>query len=117
MMRIRLSGILGCAASMLMVALPLAAAAASKTEAPRSVWPAETLSGRVMMVDPAQHLLIMKGPAGVPFDITITNSTQIRANGQKATLGSLNSDANRNVTVRFVPERGGDIARTVRIAG
>jgi len=111
----RITEALGAAACALILALPVAAA--SGPAAPRSVWPAETLSGKVMMVDPAQHLLVMKGPSGVPFDMTVTGSTSVRADGQRTTLSNLSSDVNQNVTVRFVPERAGDVARSVRVTG
>ena len=69
------------------------------------------------MVDPAQNLLVVKGPDGVPFDMVVRHSTRIESGGQRLMLNQLSTDQGRNVSVRFIPERSGDVARTIRIGG
>jgi len=94
-----------------------AAKAANSAMAPRGVWPAETMSATIVNIDPARRLLIVKGPNGTPFDMVVTASTRIESGSHRLHLGDLQSDANKPVTVRFVPERSGDIARSLRLAG
>jgi hypothetical protein len=119
--------VLGAVASTLLLAFPLAAADQAR---PKSVektthvaqshpiaWPPETLSGTIATIDPAQHLVIIKGSGGVPYDMVVRRSTRIESGSQRLTLDQLQSDINKNVSVRFVPERSGDIARTIQIMG
>ena len=92
--------------------------APDETHAAKSIpaaWPAETLSGKIMMVDPAKKLLIVTGPKGVPFDLVVTRATKIESGNQKLTLDALGKDLQKNISVRFVPERSGDIARSIRV--
>jgi len=112
-------GIAACAC-MLAVASPGTEKATAKpaTETGlRSSWPAETLSGKILMVDPAKDLLVVTGPHGVPFDMSVKASTTIEASGHKLTLSDLKNDQQKDVSVRFVPERAGDIARTIQVTG
>jgi hypothetical protein len=83
----------------------------------RQAWPAETLTGTISMVDPNQHILVVQDHDGVPFDMVIGRSTRIESGNQQLTLSALSSDVNQPATVRFVPEAGGDIARTVNWNG
>jgi hypothetical protein len=83
----------------------------------RQAWPAETLSGTISMVDPSQHILVVTDHNGVPFDIVVGRSTRIESGHQRLTLSELSPDINQSVTVRYVPERRGDIARTVNLNG
>jgi len=114
-------GILACAGLMAMggpkVDKPTTTASAAKPAVEQSAWPAETLSGKIMMVDSAKNLLVVKGPHGVPFDLSVTPSTRIESAGHSLTLNDLKSDQKKDVSVRFVPERSGDIARTVQVTG
>jgi hypothetical protein len=107
---------LGAAACAFALALPLSAAPHAKTERTMA-WAPETLSGQIMMVEPAQHLVVVKGPDGVPFDIRVTPSTAIRANGQRQTLQDLRADIHNGVSVRFTPEGRGDVARSIHVKG
>ncbi len=107
----------------LLLATPLAAAnnAPAKTttktaEVPRSVWPAENLTGKITMVDPSQHMIVVNYQ-GVSFDIVVERDTRIESGNQKLTLDQLSSDLNKEVTIHFVPERAGDIARTINLQG
>lgn len=83
----------------------------------RAAWPAETLTGKIMMVDPAQKLVIVQGPEGVPFDVLVTPSTRIKSGDQKLALKDLTLDKQKSVSIRFIPERAGDIARTIHVTG
>ena len=126
-MKRRFMEALGAAACSLLLTYPLAAAdqgrpkssekATHTAQSHPSAWPPETLSGTIMTVDPAQHLVIIRGADGVPYDMVVHRSTRIESGSQKLTLDQLTSDTNKNVSVRFVPERSGDVARTIQITG
>lgn len=119
-MKGRLCYVLGAAACTLMLALPLSAADQPQSKvAAKAVraWPAEVLSGTIMMVDPSQNLLIVKGPDGVPFDMVVSRRTRIESGNQKLTLDQLQSDKDKTVSVRFIPERSGDVANSIQITG
>ena len=92
-------------------------APAKTAKVERQAWPAEDITGTIASVDPAQHLVIVKTSDGVPFDMTVSRSTRIEAGDQRMKLDELNSDVNKNVSVKFVPERRGDVARTIQITG
>jgi hypothetical protein len=120
MMSKRISSVLGIVACAAFLALPLVAgqnAAPATGHSSRSALPAETLSGTITMVDSALHLVVVKDASGVPFDIMVTHNTRIMSGGQRLNLSALNSDINREVTLRFVPEGRGDIARSVQVKG
>jgi hypothetical protein len=95
----------------LLLALPLSAAAR------RRAWPPETISGTIRLVDPARNLVVMQDASGVPFDLLVTRSTRIRSGPRKLTLRDLAGKANRKVEVRFVPQRKGDVARSIQLIG
>ena len=69
------------------------------------------------MVDPAQHIVVIKDESGIPFDMVVTPATRIRFENQKLKLGDLISDVNKKVTLKFVPERRGDVARSIQVNG
>jgi hypothetical protein len=106
---------LSIAACALLLGSPLIAA--NKTAVVRSVWPAETLSGTVTMVDPATKTVVIRTSGGVPFDMVVTRNTRIESGDRAITLQDLQQDMNKGVSVRFVPERRGDVARTIRLNG
>jgi hypothetical protein len=126
-MRRKFFELLGLAACSLLVAIPITAANKTPTKAAKSVlpirqsaqsaWPPETLNGRIMMVDPSQRLVIIQTADGVPFDMVIRRSTHIKSGTRSLTLNQLQSDNNKSVSVRFVPERSGDVARSIQILG
>jgi hypothetical protein len=111
----------------LLLAIPLTAAnkpAAAKmkksgttTVAMRSAWPPETLSGKIAMVDPNRKLAVVKTPDGVTYDMVVTAKTRIESGAQAVALKDLTLDLNKPVSVKFTPERRGDVARSIRIAG
>ncbi len=83
----------------------------------QSAWPPEELTGKIMMVEPAQHLLVVQDASGVPFDLVITPGTQIRSGNQGLNLEELSSDMNKGVSLQFIPERRGDVARSIQVNG
>lgn len=119
--------ILAGAACALLLALPAAAAdkptaasgktTAHKAAAMRSAWPAETLSGKIVMVDPSQKLIVVKAADGVTFDMVATGATHIEAGSRAITLENLRQYQNKPVSIKFVPERRGDVAESIRISG
>ncbi len=69
------------------------------------------------MVDPALHLAIVKDAGGIPFGLNVTRSTRVKSGNQTLKLPDLSSDMNKTVSVKFVPERKGDIARSIQLNG
>jgi hypothetical protein len=124
-MRVKLS-MLATMACALTMAIPLGAGSRpaektnknmTKTAAMRSVWPAETLSGKITMVDPARKLVVVEPSDGVPFDMVVTANTRIKAGDQAIALKDLTREMNRTVSVRFNPERRGDVATSIHVNG
>ena len=118
--------LLASSACALMLAIPLSAgsgpaAKANKgttaASAMRTAWPPETLSGKIANVDPNQKLVILKTPDGTFFDMVVTAKTRIKSGDQAVTLKDLTQDVNKTISVRFTPERRGDVANTIRING
>jgi len=114
-MKSRLS-MVGAAACALLLAVPLVAANTTRKTAARSAWPAETLSGTITMVDPGLKTVVVQ-TGGVPFDMVVTGNTRIESGNRAITLRDLQQDLNKGVSIRFVPERRGDVARTIQLNG
>jgi len=97
---------------------PVAALAVTKlapTHQYQTRWAAENLSGKIDMVIPQQHLVVVKDSTGTTFDFVVNQKTHIMDNGQAMKLADLSSKMNDQVKVHFVPEAKGDMARTIRI--
>jgi hypothetical protein len=77
----------------------------------------ETLSGKIFMVEPDRNLVVVKGPDGVPFDMVVSRRTHIESGSEAITLKNLAQYQNKNASIRFVPERRGDVAESIRITG
>lgn len=88
-------------------------ATAAKTV--RSIWPPETLNGKIIMVDPDQHLVVVKSAEGVPFDVRFTKSTLIRSGDQRLKPETIKTATDKKVSVKFRPERSGNIAMSIQI--
>jgi hypothetical protein len=82
----------------------------------RKTWPPETIAGKIMMVDPAKKLVVVRAN-GASFDMLVTPSTRIRSGDHRLTLKDLDQDKQKGVSVRFIPERAGDIARSIDVTG
>lgn len=95
----------------------LAGSKASTAVNARSAWPQETLSGRITMVDPTEKLVVVKAPDGVLFDMVVTAKTVIKSGDHTIGLQELSRDLNKNASVKFIPERHGDVARSIRVTG
>ncbi len=121
----RIAALTGCA---LMLAISLAAAnppaarapsssvaTAKANQAARRVWPPETLSGKITMVDPSHKLVVVQAQDGIPFDLVVTGKTSIKSGTQAITLNDLSQDLHKSVSVKFVPESRGDVARSINI--
>jgi hypothetical protein len=126
MMRVELR-MLAATACALLLAVPLTAAnkpAAARmkkngttTAAMRSAWPPEALSGKIAMVDPDRKLAVVQTPDGVSYDMVVTARTRIKSGDRAIALKDLTQDLNQNVSVRFTPERRGDVAKAIQIVG
>jgi hypothetical protein len=91
--------------------------AASHSTPMRSGWPPETLSGKISMVDAAEKLVVVEDASGVPFDMMITPRTHIESGDQALPFKDLTEYRNKSVSIKFVPERRGDVAESIRISG
>lgn len=98
-------------------AKPLPAKATAVKTASQAAWPSETLSGKITMVNSNSRILVMTNSEGVPFDMHVTKATSIRSGNRPVTLNALAKDMQKNVTVRFTPERSGDMAKTIQLQG
>jgi hypothetical protein len=129
MMKARMS-ILASTACALLLAIPLTAAngpAASTnnhtnkkmtaTATMRTAWTPQTLTGKIATVDPDRKLVVVKDSSGVPFDMVVTAKTRIKAGDQTITLKDLTRDMNKTVSLQYIPERSGDVAKSIRING
>jgi hypothetical protein len=115
-MKIKFS-IAALTACALFLTMPLIAAnKTTKNTAVPNAWPAESLSGKIIMVNPAQNLVVVQTPDGVPFDMDVTAKTHIKAGDRAIGLKDMTQDINKPVSVQFVPERRGDVARSIRIS-
>jgi hypothetical protein len=76
-------------------------------------WAAQNLKGTISMVDPKMNLVVVRDSSGVPFDIKVAPSTRIEAGANREQLSQL--APNETVSVHFVPESRGDIARTIQL--
>ena len=83
----------------------------------RTAWPPETLSGKIANVDPERKLVMVKSPDGTFYDMVVTAKTRIKSGDRAVTLEDLTQDMNRSVSVKYTPERRGDMANSIRIGG
>ena len=113
----------GIAIGTLLLSAPLTAAETSapakairsSAGIPAGAWAPVTLTGKIIMVDPAQHLVIVKSPQGVPFDLILTGSTLIRSEDRNLTPDNRKLTMDKNVSARFRPERSGDVALSIQV--
>lgn len=77
--------------------------------------PAETLTGKIIMVDPESSMVIVKNSQGTTFDVVVTKATHLQSADKAIHLNDLNADINKSVSIIFVPERSGDIARSITL--
>jgi hypothetical protein len=47
--------------------------------------------------------------------MVVTPNTRIKSGDQSLSLQDLQNDTNRSVSVHFVPERRGDVARSIQL--
>lgn len=109
------AGIFGLALAVSANAAGTAATQKTSNRAERTAWPAETMTGTIMAVDPNLKLVVVLGADRVPFDMRVTRSTRILSGDKTLKLPDLSADKNHSVSVTFVPTGSGDIARAIRI--
>ena len=81
----------------------------------RAVWPAETISGRIIAVDPAQKVMVVKTSAGIPYDMIVTPATRIQSGDRILKVPDLAGSTSKPVVVKFTPERRGNMATLVSV--
>ncbi len=69
------------------------------------------------MVDPAHKMVVVQSSDGVPYDLDVTAHTRIRSGDRSIDWSGLSGNVNKSVSVKFVPERKGDVATSIRIGG
>jgi len=69
------------------------------------------------MVDPDHKLVVVKAPDGVFFDMVVTAKTVIKSGDHSIGLQELSRALNKSVSVEFIPERRGDVAKWIHIPG
>jgi hypothetical protein len=113
-----------CAVAAVFVASPAVRAAdqptskaPGKTASSQALGKAETLTGSIMMVDQKSNVVVVKDSRGTTFDIVVTKATRLRAGDQLIHFKDLTTDTTKPVTVKFVPERSGDIAQSIKVSG
>lgn len=87
---------------------------AAEQQATEQRWAAQNLNGKISMVDPNINLVVIRDSSGVPFDLTVSRSTKIDMGAQREELSQLMP--NESVSVHYVPEARGDIARTIQVS-
>src|SRR5690348_13698844 len=75
--------------------------------------PPETISGKITMVVPDRKLMVVVSPDGVPYDVVVNGATRIKSGSRSVTLQGLEQYQNKNVTIKFIPERRGDVAESI----
>jgi hypothetical protein len=78
---------------------------------------AESMSGTIQMVVADENLLVISGPNGVPYDLKITPKTVIVVGDKAGTLETLSGQIGKQVAVGFVPQRDGNFATRIEVAG
>lgn len=120
-MKRHLISVLAAMSCAVLLAIPVVAAeTSSKTNhmaTVRTDWAPETMTGRITQVEPEQHLVVVQSKDGVPFDIIVTAKTRIVSGNRTLALKDLATDQDRAVTIKFVPERRGDVAESIYISG
>lgn len=124
-MKRKILNALGAAACACLFVVPMTAANKPATkannapakEAMQRAWRPQRLSGRIMMVDAVKKIVVVKDADGVPFDMIVTPSTRIKSSEQRLTLSDLASQTSKSASVKFVPERRGDVAQSIRVSG
>ena len=90
-----------------------AASTAAKHETTVQRWAAQNLNGTISMVDPKMNLVVVRDSSGVPFDIKVAPNTRIDAGTTREQLSQLTPQ--QSVSVHYIPESRGDIARTIQV--
>jgi hypothetical protein len=69
------------------------------------------------MVDPDRKLAVVKTPGAVSYDMVVTAKTRIKSGDQAIRLKDLSQDLNKPASAKFAPERRGDVAKAIQVAG
>jgi hypothetical protein len=91
-----------------------AKATSAKTAEKASAAKAETLTGTISIVQADKKLVVVNDSSGVPFNFKVAG-TRIMINGKKAKLEDLSSETNKQATVKFVPLRSGNVAKSIEV--
>lgn len=68
------------------------------------------------MVDTDKKMLVVKDSDGVPLNFSLLKGTKITMGGKKAAMSDLSGASGKQVSVKFVPTRKGNSAKSVDIS-
>jgi hypothetical protein len=94
---------------------PTAAPTTKNVVSQKPLGPAEVLSGTIALLDTQQKLLAIRTSAGVTYSFSITPSTRIMSGSQRIDLAQLAASEHKPATVKFVPTRNGNVAKSIDI--
>jgi hypothetical protein len=77
----------------------------------------ESLTGTLQMVVADQDVIVVTGPNNVPYDLKITPKTVIVVGEKRGTIETLSNEVGKPVSVGFVPQRDGNYANRLEVAG
>jgi len=89
--------------------------AAEAPAAPVALGKVETITGTVSMVVPDKGTIVVNSASGVPYNFKVNRATRIKIAGQKAKLADLQGQTGKAATVKFLPLRTGNLARSVDV--
>jgi hypothetical protein len=75
----------------------------------------ETISGTITAVHKENQLLILTSSSGIPYNFKLTRSSRIEIGGQKGKFDDLANQTGKQASVEFLPLRGGNVARSVKV--
>ncbi len=76
---------------------------------------AETLSGTLLIANPAEQVIYLKTTDGITYDFRITPATVISVGGEKAKFEALTGKIGSSIEVTFKPLPVGNVASKVVI--
>jgi hypothetical protein len=75
----------------------------------------ENIRGSLIALVKEQRLIVLRGDGGVPYNFKVTPATKIEIAGKNAGFEDLDSMADANISVTFVPTRQGNVARKIQV--
>ena len=90
---------------------PEAPATTEKAKAPAVK--AETIAGTLQSI--TGKVVVVTNSNGIPFDFVVNGATKIKVGGNKAKLADLSGSTGKSVSVKFLPEKTGNLAQSIEV--